>query len=94
MFFRKKICFVRAFEKLEFFLLSRQIIRSDIIQDLGKSLSPEVDIGQVEGAYIMGMGFWLKERLVYDENTGELLTKNTWVIEITVKGKKICHLVR
>ena len=47
-------------------------------------MSPEVDIGQVEGAYIMGMGFWLKERLVYDENTGELLTKNTWVAVILI----------
>jgi len=59
-----------------------KIIRSDILQDLGKSLSPEVDIGQVEGAYIMGMGFWLKERLIYDENTGEILTKSTWEYKV------------
>jgi len=50
------------------------------VEDAGQSLSPEVDIGQIEGAYIMGVGMWTTEKLVYDKNTGELLTHNTWVI--------------
>jgi xanthine dehydrogenase/oxidase len=59
-----------------------KVSRSDLIEDCGKSLSPEVDVGQVEGAYIMGMGFWTKERLVYDENNGKLLTNNTWEYKV------------
>jgi len=55
-----------------------KVSRCDLIADMGKSLSPEVDVGQAEGAYIMGMGFWTKERLIYDEDNGELLTNNTW----------------
>ena len=43
------------------------------------SINPEIDIGQVEGAYVMGLGYWLTERFVYDEDTGEVLTHNTWV---------------
>ena len=43
------------------------------------SINPEIDIGQVEGAYMMGLGYWLTEKFVYDEDTGEILTLNTWV---------------
>lgn len=43
------------------------------------SINPEIDIGQVEGAYVMGLGYWLTEKFVYDEDSGEVLTHNTWV---------------
>ena len=56
-----------------------QIVRMDILEDCGISLSPEIDIGQVEGAAIMGLGLWTTEKLQYDETTGDLLTMNTWV---------------
>ncbi|ODM92327.1 Abscisic-aldehyde oxidase [Orchesella cincta] len=38
----------------------------------------KVDIGQIEGAFVMGLGLWTTEKLVYDKNTGELLTNGTW----------------
>ena len=56
-----------------------QIIRVDITSDIGYAISPEVDIGQIEGAYTMGLGYFLQEKVVYDEETGELLTNRTWV---------------
>lgn len=36
-------------------------------------------MGQVEGAFTMGLGYWLTERLVFDKDSGQLLTHNTWV---------------
>ncbi|KAJ2951526.1 hypothetical protein O0L34_g13677 [Tuta absoluta] len=55
-----------------------EIIRVDILQDVGRSVSPEIDAGQVEGAFIMGLGYWTSENLIYDKKTGELLTDRTW----------------
>ena len=38
-----------------------------------------IDIGQVEGAFVMGVGYWLTEKLIFDKGSGQLLTHNTWV---------------
>lgn len=39
------------------------IRRADLVEDTGTSISPEVDIGQVEGGYIMGLGLWTTEMI-------------------------------
>ncbi|CAG7822112.1 unnamed protein product [Allacma fusca] len=55
-----------------------RIIRVDLMSDAGMSLSPDVDIGQTEGSFVMGLGWLLSEKIIHDENTGELLTNRTW----------------
>jgi xanthine dehydrogenase large subunit len=49
------------------------VARVDILMDLGKSLHPEIDRGQVIGAFVQGMGWVTTEELLYSE-TGELLS--------------------
>ena len=43
--------------------------------DLGKSLNPGIDVGQIEGGFMMGLGTVTTEQLVRNVETGELLTK-------------------
>ncbi|XP_045540302.1 xanthine dehydrogenase/oxidase [Papilio machaon] len=54
------------------------ISRVDILQDAGFSINPEIDIGQIEGAFMMATGYWTCEHLIYDKKTGELLTDRAW----------------
>ncbi|WP_139416566.1 xanthine dehydrogenase molybdopterin binding subunit [Agromyces laixinhei] len=45
--------------------------RVDIVHDVGDSLSPMVDVGQIEGAYVQGVGWLTLEELRWDESDGE-----------------------
>lgn len=47
--------------------------RTDLLQDVGKSLNPAIDIGQVEGAFVQGMGWLTTEELWWDDK-GQLRT--------------------
>ncbi|HHJ35167.1 MAG TPA: xanthine dehydrogenase molybdopterin binding subunit [Gammaproteobacteria bacterium] len=52
-----------------------KVLRVDICQDVGDSINPAIDIGQVEGAFIQGMGWLTTEELVWGED-GRLQTMN------------------
>lgn len=47
--------------------------RVDIVHDVGKSLNPAIDLGQVEGGFVQGMGWLTTEELWWDEK-GQLRT--------------------
>jgi len=50
-----------------------KMLRTDILHDVGASLNPAIDIGQVEGAFVQGMGWLTTEELVWN-NKGKLVT--------------------
>lgn len=45
----------------------------DLIQDAGDSLNPTIDVGQIEGGFVMGQSFWTCEHYQYGA-AGNLLT--------------------
>ena len=56
-----------------------KLLRADILHDAGQSLNPAIDIGQIEGAFIQGMGWLTTEELVWhpadgSKNAGKLMT--------------------
>jgi xanthine dehydrogenase large subunit len=50
-----------------------RILRADIVQDAGASLNPAVDIGQIEGGFVQGLGWLIMEELFWDDS-GNLKT--------------------
>ena len=48
-------------------------LRADILQDVGASLNPAIDLGQIEGAFVQGMGWLTCEELWWDDK-GRLRT--------------------
>ncbi len=50
-----------------------KLLQTDILHDAGNSINPAIDIGQVEGAYIQGMGWLTSEELCWNEQ-GRLTT--------------------
>ncbi|XP_068878225.1 aldehyde oxidase isoform X4 [Aphelocoma coerulescens] len=49
-------------------------LRTDIVMDIGCSINPAVDIGQIEGAFVQGIGLYTMEELKYSSE-GVLYTR-------------------
>jgi xanthine dehydrogenase large subunit len=57
----------------------------DIIHDVGNSLNPAIDIGQIEGAFIQGMGWLTTEDLKWNDS-GKLISENMATYKIPAIG--------
>ncbi|WGL15175.1 xanthine dehydrogenase molybdopterin binding subunit [Microbulbifer bruguierae] len=62
-----------------------RVTRTDILQDVGQSLNPALDIGQIEGGYVQGMGWLTTEELVWGED-GRLQTDSPASYKIPAVG--------
>ncbi|KAG4191759.1 hypothetical protein ERO13_A07G114700v2 [Gossypium hirsutum] len=72
-----------AVSEVEIDVLTGQttILQTDIIYDCGQSLNPAVDLGQTEGAFVQGIGFFMLEE--YPTNSKGLVTaEGTWTYKI------------
>ena len=52
-----------------------RVTRVDILHDVGKSLNPAIDIGQIEGGFVQGMGWLTTEELLWD-GSGALISNS------------------
>ncbi|KAL5197520.1 hypothetical protein ABZP36_001032 [Zizania latifolia] len=57
------------------------LLRSDLIYDCGKSLNPAVDLGQIEGSFIQGIGFFIYEEHQTNKD-GLVISNSTWDYKI------------
>jgi xanthine dehydrogenase large subunit len=62
-----------------------QVDRVDILHDVGQSLNPAIDIGQIEGGFIQGMGWLTTEELLWDAK-GKLMSNNPATYKIPAIG--------
>ncbi len=62
--------FGMAVSEVELDLLTgrHKIIRTDILHDSGNSINPNIDIGQIEGAFMQGVGWCTTEEIKWDAN--------------------------
>ena len=58
-----------------------KLLRADIIHDVGNSINPEIDIGQIEGGYIQGVGWLTCEELKWNDN-GKLVSDSAATYKI------------
>ena len=58
-----------------------KLLRVDILHDVGKSLNPAIDIGQIEGGFVQGLGWLTTEELVWASD-GKLLTRGASTYKI------------
>lgn len=63
-----------------------RVVRVDILHDVGDSLSPLVDLGQVEGGFIQGVG-WLTQEELFWAPDGRLATSNASTYKLPSLGE-------
>ncbi|KAK8905125.1 hypothetical protein QC760_006322 [Botrytis cinerea] len=57
------------------------ILRTDILMDIGRSINPAIDYGQIEGAYVQGLGLFTMEESLWTKE-GQLFTKGPGTYKI------------
>ena len=62
-----------------------RLLRADLLHDVGRSVNPAIDRGQVEGGFIQGMGWLTSEEVIWDAQ-GRLLTHAPSTYKIPVAG--------
>jgi xanthine dehydrogenase large subunit len=62
-----------------------RVLRVDILHDVGRSINPAIDIGQIEGGFVQGMGWLTTEQLVWS-GTGHLSTHAPSTYKIPATG--------
>jgi xanthine dehydrogenase large subunit len=62
-----------------------RVLKVDILHDVGRSINPAIDVGQIEGGFVQGMGWLTTEQLVWNEQ-GFLSTHAPSTYKIPTSG--------
>ena len=67
-----------------------RVLKIDILHDVGHSINPAIDIGQIEGGFVQGMGWLTTEQLVWNDK-GHLATHAPSTYKIPATGDIPAH---
>ncbi|WP_058615607.1 xanthine dehydrogenase molybdopterin binding subunit [Tepidimonas taiwanensis] len=67
-----------------------RVLAVDVLHDVGRSINPAIDIGQIEGGFVQGMGWLTTEELVWRED-GTLWTTGASTYKIPTAGDVPAH---
>ena len=67
-----------------------RLLKVDILHDVGRSINPAIDIGQIEGGFVQGMGWLTTEELVWNDK-GHLTTHAPSTYKIPTTGDIPAH---
>ncbi len=67
-----------------------KVLRVDVLHDVGRSINPSLDIGQIEGAFVQGMGWLTTEQLEWND-AGLLTTHAPSTYKIPTAGDVPAH---
>jgi xanthine dehydrogenase large subunit len=64
-----------------------RLLRVDLLHDVGRSLNPAIDLGQIEGGFVQGAGWLTTEELVWDA-AGRLTTHAPSTYKVPTAGDR------
>jgi xanthine dehydrogenase large subunit len=67
-----------------------RVLKVDILHDVGQSINPAIDLGQIEGGFVQGMGWLTTEQLVWNDK-GNLSTHAPSTYKIPTAGDVPAH---
>jgi xanthine dehydrogenase large subunit len=67
-----------------------RVLKVDILHDVGQSINPALDLGQIEGGFVQGMGWLTTEQLVWNDK-GNLSTHAPSTYKIPTAGDVPAH---
>ena len=67
-----------------------KVLKVDVLHDVGRSINPAIDVGQIEGGFVQGMGWLTSEQLVWN-NQGLLTTHAPSTYKIPTAGDVPAH---
>jgi len=68
-----------------------RVLAVDILHDVGRSLNPAIDLGQIEGGFVQGQGWLTTEEIVFDDQ-GRLLTHSPSTYKIPTASDRPARL--
>ena len=60
------------------------VLSTDLVVDVGKSVNPGIDVGQIEGGFVQGQGYATNEQILLSPTSGEMLTNGPGNYKVTV----------